>query len=422
MLNKLLKSEFVKNSSILIIGTVLAQVIPIMIQPIIRRTYTDAETGQLDLYLSFIGIMASFVNLNYSKTIVIPKNEESAMNLLAGSVLSSFAISLLIFIPFFIFDLQIIALLNLPVSFAPWLKLIPLSILLIGSHTSMTFWLTRTKKFKSIALNKFSRRSSEGLVQITGKSIFSNGLIIGSITGDLINFICNIYQVARTNFNYKLISLSGIKKEFKTYKDFPIYSLLPTVLNTLSSNLPIIMITAFFSDKIAGQFGLSRMVLAIPLALISVSLSQVLLQKVAEKRQKNQSIKKLILNIFFALFFMSIVGTLIIIFFSKQLFTFAFGADWILASEISQIMIYYYALYFIATSFSVIFIALEEIKLNSIWQALHFLAITSLFFFSYSDIFNFITILMIINIVSYTIYLLLAYKIINKYELSLIKN
>lgn len=422
MLSRLKQSDFIKNSSILIVGTVLAQLIPILIQPIIRRTYTDAETGQLDLYMSFIGVMASFVNLNYAKTIVIPKNEKSAMNLLGGSLISGFILSLIIFISFFVFDEQIISILGLPTSFKPWLKFVPFSVFLIGSHTSLTYWLTRTKKFKSIAFNKFSRRTGEGVTQVFGSNLSFNGLVLGSIIGDFINLLCNVYQVAKTEFKLKNISFDRIKKEFIQYKDFPIYSLLPTFLNTLSSNLPVIMISAYFSDKITGQFGLSRMVLAIPLALISVSLSQVLLQKVAERRQQKKSIKKLVVNMFMVLLSLSIVGTLTIAFFSEPLFTFVFGDQWLMAAQIAEIMIYYFALYFLATSFSVIFIALEEIKLNSIWQALHFIAIACLYFFKELPLFDFITTLMIINVISYGIYLYLTYKIINKYENSILKN
>lgn len=420
MLSKLLQSDFIKNSSILIIGTVLAQVIPILIQPTIRRIYSDAQTGRLDLYMSFVAILASFIHLNYSKTIVIPKDEKAATNLLGGSILSSFFISILLFFIFLFFGDSIISLLNLPTSFTPWLKYIPLSTFLIGSYTSMTFWLTRTKKFKSIALNKFSRRSGEATTQLISRSYSSNGLIFGTIIGDIINFFSNIYQVKKTTINLKLISISGIKKEFKNYKDFPIYSLLPTVLNTLSSNLPIIMITSFFSDKIAGQFGLSRMVLAIPLALISVSLSQVLLQKVAEKRQKEESIKTLIKTIFLVLLSMSALGSLIIYFFNEPIFNIAFGKDWLIAAQISKILIFYFCLDFITTPLSVVFIALEHIKVNSTWQILHFFLICSLYFCKDFALFDFITIFMVINIISYLTYGVLIYFSIKKYEKSLL--
>lgn len=416
MFNNLLKSDFIKNSSILIIGTVLAQVVPIMIQPIIRRTYTDAATGQLDLYMSFVAILASFVHLDYPKAIVIPKDDTAAANLLGGSIISSFLVALLLFFVFLIFGDAIISLLNLPVSFTPWLKYIPLSIFLIGSYTSMTFWLTRVKKFKAIALNKFTRRSGEAATQLVSHNFSANGLILGTIVGDIVNFGSNIYQLTKTSFNLKAVSISGIKKEFKTFKDFPIYSLLPTILNTLSSNLPIIMVTSFFSVQIAGQFGLSRMVLAIPMALISVALSQVLLQKIAEKRHENKSIKKLMNTIFIFLFSLSIIGSLIIYFGAQPLFNFAFGEKWKLAAEISQILVFYYSISFIATSISVVFIALQEIKINSAWQTFHFLLILSLYFIKTDSVIEFMIYFTVINVISYLIYLLLAYYIIKKYN------
>ncbi len=420
ILKQLFKSDFIKNSSILIMGTVVAQLIPILAQPYIRRAYTDAETGRLDLYMSFVAILASFVHLNYAKTIVIPKHEKSATNLLAGSLLSSFTLSIVVLVIFLFFGESILAFFNLPISFSPWLKYIPLSIFLIGSYTSITFWLTRKKKFKAIALNKFSRRTGETATQVIGKSISSNGLILGVIIGDFINLISNLIQLKSTSFRLKDISFQAIKSEFKSYKDFPFYDLLPTLLNTLSSNLPVIMITAFFSDKIAGQFGLSRMVLAIPLALISVSISQVLLQKVAEKRQNNESIKKIIKNIALFLLSASLIGTIIIYFFSVPIFDIAFGNKWKTAAQISQVLIFYFCLDFITTPLSVVFIALEKIKINSIWKITHFLLICSLYFYSDVELFDFITAFMLINVISYTIYGILIFMAVKNYEKSLL--
>lgn len=420
-LKQLYQSDFIKNSSILIIGTVLAQLIPILAQTYIRRVYTDAETGRFDLYMSFVAILASFVHLNYAKTIVIPKSEKSASNLLAGSLLSSFFLSVLVLIVFLIAGENILNLLNLPIEFLPWLKYIPLSIFLIGSYTSITFWLTRKKKFKAIALNKFSRRTGETTTQIFGKNLSSNGLITGVIIGDAINLISNLVQLKNSSFFLKNISIKGIKKEFKNYKDFPIYSLLPTLLNTLSSNLPVIMITAFFSDKIAGQFGLSRMVLAIPLALISVSISQVLLQRVSEKRQNQESIKKTVKSTVLFLLAISFIGTIIIYFFSVPIFKVAFGDQWDLAATLSQTLIFYFSISFIATPLSVIFIALEEVKINSLWQILHFTAISMLYFFKDATILEFATIFTIINFISYSIYIFLTFTVMKNYHKSLLK-
>ncbi len=79
MLSKIkLKSEFSKNTLTLMIGSALAQVIPIIISPILTRVYTPEEFGIFALYITFISIGASLVTAKYETAILLPKKEENA--------------------------------------------------------------------------------------------------------------------------------------------------------------------------------------------------------------------------------------------------------------------------------------------------------------------------------------------------------
>jgi O-antigen/teichoic acid export membrane protein len=51
------------------------------------------------------------------------------------------------------------------------------------------------------------------------------------------------------------------------------------------------MVSSFFYSEVAGQFDLSRQVLSIPLSLISLSVSQVFMQKISELKNSKKSIK-----------------------------------------------------------------------------------------------------------------------------------
>ncbi len=419
MLKQLFKSDFIKNSSILIIGTVLAQIIPIALQPIIRRTYTDAETGRFDLYLSIVAILASIAHFNYARTVVIPKSDKSAANLLAISILFTFFVSLASYIFFFWGSDFIIAKFSLPIEIKPWLLFIPLSTFFIGTYTSINFWLTRQKKFKTIAINKLARRSSEGFTQIGLKSMTTNGLIFGNLVGDFFNFLIHIVQLAKTDFKWKDISYIRLKKELKAYKDFPIYSLFPTFINTISSSLPIIIINDFFGDKITGQFGLSKTVLMIPLALISVALSQVLLQKIAEKKNKKETIGKLLKEVFLGLSLLSIIGLIIIQIWGTDIFNIAFGEKWGVASDITKILIFYYSIDFVITPLSIVFIPLQKIKINSAWQIGRFIITLSLYLLKDFSLYEFIYYYMAINIAAYLIYGVLIYKTVTKFDNSI---
>ena len=91
MINKLKpKSEFSRNVLTLMTGTTIAQAIPIAISPILTRIYTPEEFGVFALYLSIIMLFSSLVAGKYELSILIPKHDKNAKNL----VLLSISISL----------------------------------------------------------------------------------------------------------------------------------------------------------------------------------------------------------------------------------------------------------------------------------------------------------------------------------------
>ena len=313
MIKKLLnKSDFIKSSFTLIFGTVLAQLIPIALQPILRRIYTPEEFGLFAVYLSLIGMVVVAANLRYESTIVLPEDDDNASNLIVGGFFISLVFSLVFFILLFLFGDNLIQLLSLPKDISKWLYVLPFSVFVISCSRILNFWLTRKKAFKASAVNKVARRSSEGVIQTVGNTFLSSGLIIGNIIGDTVNLFVSILQSIKYGLNFKAYKISITKQQLKKYIDFPKYSTIPTLLNSISLFLPVIIINQFYSQEVTGYFDLSRQMLALPLALVSMAVSQVLIQKVVEYKQNRKKITKLVTKIAFTLLGMSAIGILII--------------------------------------------------------------------------------------------------------------
>ena len=81
-LNKYKKSEFLKNILTLFFGTSIAQIIPLMISPILSRMYSPDQFGQLGVLLSVIGIFSIIATFQYESAIMLPKKVEDAFNIL----------------------------------------------------------------------------------------------------------------------------------------------------------------------------------------------------------------------------------------------------------------------------------------------------------------------------------------------------
>lgn len=416
-----IKSDFFKNASVLIGGTLLAQLLPVILQPFLRRVFSPEEFGLAAVYFSIVAILSVVASMNYHSTIVLPNEDEDANSLVMGSILISFFFSILIFIVIILFSNPIISFFNFPIELKSWVILIPLSVFFNSCHLILGNWLTRKKAFKKFALNKISRRVAEGISHVIfGLIKIPKGLILGTFIGDFTNLITYLLQFKKTGGRLKM-EISKIKFNLKRYIHFPKYSLLPNLLSSISLFIPIIIINSLYDTKITGQFDLSRQILAVPLTLISLSISQVFLQKISESRTNKSSFFKLYKNLLLLLSSLSVLAIVLAYFFSVDLFVFLFGAKWKYAGLITELLILSYAIKFVVSPLAISFIALEELKLNSLWQISYFVGIISLFFFKDINFDTFVKIYITIDIIFYLCYGFLTFYIIKKYEKSLNK-
>jgi O-antigen/teichoic acid export membrane protein len=176
------------------------------------------------------------------------------------------------------------------------------------------------------------------------------------------------------------------------------------------------MLNKFFSTEIAGYFDLSKLLLSVPLALISTSVSSVLLQSLTEKINQKKSLKKDILLVLGLVLFIGAAEIIIIALYGIGIFTFIFGERWELSGRISQILVWSYALNFLVASFSTVFVSLQKIRLLSIWQIFYFLSIISLVLFREMDFIEFIKIYVGIEIVCYLVIITIMTYIVVSYE------
>ena len=186
--------------------------------------------------------------------------------------------------------------------------------------------------------------------------------------------------------------------------------------HAISLFLPVLIINKFYSEEYTGYYDLSRQILALPLALISTSVSQVLLQKIAEHKNKHNLVTLFIIKLSSILLGLSIFGGTIVYFNGPQLFSFVFGNEWEISGEITKILIFSYGIKFIVSPLSAIFISLERIKISSTWQIFYFGLICTLFLLEYINIEEFLSYYVIIDIFCYSIYYILIIITTKKYD------
>jgi len=417
----LLKSEIVRSSTVLISGTIAAQLVSILLQPVLRRLFSPESFGILSAYISMVGMIVILCSLRYDDTIVLPKSDKESINVLGLSIIISLFFNLLIFILVILLGSRLKEFLNLPTGFpVKILYIIPAGSFLFSVYQSLNSWLIRKRKYVSVSVNKLVRRSSEGVAQLIFAFLKSfNGLIYSDIIGQTANVATAALQSKKYGLNLKLISKNKLAYVLKKYSEFPKFNLLPAFMSSCSYLLPPIFILKFYSSETAGFFDLSKLLLSIPMALIASSISNVLLQRISEKFNNKVSFLPDLKPVLIIVGLIAFVEILAIVLFGEELFTFIFGSQWIMSGKISRIMVWSFSLNFMVSSFTSIFVSMRKIKTYSVWQSIYFGAIISLLFFKRLVFIDFLKIYVGIEVVCYIAAALIMFTIIYRYESSL---
>ncbi len=412
---KIKNNDLLRNVGVLALGTLLSQVIPVLLQPVFRRLYTPEEYGIFSIYLSIVGIFIPIAALRYEQAIVPAESNKEASKLLFLSVIVSFLFSILIFTTIFFFNTEIAILLKIKTKYVVYLFFVPLGIFTGNFFIGLNLFSIRNKKFHLSSKGKVLRRIIEsivilvsGMLKVKPLGLFT-GDVFGSLTGGFF-----LLKKLKLSFNSKDLNIV-----LKKYSSFPKKNVVPTLFNSFALLAPVLLVNEKFSTQDVGYFDLSRQILALPLALIATSVSQVFLEKTSSAYNSRKKVVKDFYQISLILLFLSVIGTSIIFFFGEKLFSILFGEMWEVSGKISTILVFSYAIKFIVSPLSASLISLRKLNTVALWQTFYFLLITFLFAIKFDNFTNFIYVYTIIDILMYLIYWFLILKNIKKYEQSI---
>ena len=361
LLKQLFDNTIIKNLSYLVTGTALAQVLIILFQLILRRIYTPADFGAFAVYMSIIGIIAVIASLRYEQTIILPADDNKAYNLLYLSFGIGLIISVLTAILLFVFKQPFMRLINFPEKYSYWLAFVPLSLLLLAIYQALNYYLIRIKQFKLSASNKVERRIAEGVTQtVSGYCGNQTGLVFGDIAGQSVNALAAGIKVHKFVGGLKL-SWTTIKSVAAEYRSFPLQNSFAAFLNALSLLLPTIFINRLFDEQTTGLFDLARMLMIMPLSLVTTSMGQVLVQRFTELRNRRESIRHDFCRIAALLAVLALVFAVVAFFLAPSLLALIFGETWRESGVYVRIMVWAFAFKFVVSPFNMVLTAFEKI-------------------------------------------------------------
>jgi len=354
-------SRFFTNVLKLISGTFIAQVIGILLIPILTRLYSPSDFGVFQLFLSISSILVIFSCFSYQLAILLPKEDEDAATIVALCCILITIMSITSGSIFIIFSDQIGKILNAP-EISHYIIFLPLVVFLNGIFVVRTYWLSRRKMFGLTAISQVINSVSSKTVQITLgiNSPTPFGLIAGLLVGYIAALAILVQQIKYDLSLFREVTMKRMRNIAIRYKRFPIFTSGSTVANTVSTQITPLFLVFFFDPKIVGYYAIANLVVFMPMGLIGSATSQVFFQKACDEKNRTGSVKNIVRQIQQRLISIGMLPMFILIIIGTDLFSFVLGSQWYIAGEYAAILAPWILFVFIASPLSVIFSVLEK--------------------------------------------------------------
>jgi lipopolysaccharide exporter len=358
-------TAFFSNVLKLVSGSIIAQILGILLIPVITRIYSPEDFGVYQLFLSISGILIAFSCLSYQLSIMLPKEDEDAANIVALCFILVTLISIVSGSFFIIFSDWIAHILNTP-EISYYLVFLPLIVFLNGIFLGMTYWLTRRKRFGINATAQIVNSFSSKIVQIAVGlySATSTGLIAGSIVSGIASLAVLFKQIKNDLPLFRKVTLKNIRSLAIRYKRFPLFTSWSTGANTISTQIAPLLLAYYFSPEVVGYYAIASMVVFLPMGIIGSATSQVFFQKACDEKNRTGSVTNIVREIQPRLISIGMFPMFVLMIMGADLFSFVLGSQWSVSGQYAAILAPWLLFVFIASPLTTIFAVLEKQTLD----------------------------------------------------------
>ena len=332
-------NRIVKDSAKLLSANIVAQAIGLLVYPVLTRLYSPDDFGLLNLFTSIAGIAVLFATAEFQYAIVLPKENKKASALTALSLIILLAVTVIIAltVPF---SKLIAAAFKAP-DFTKIYWLLPFFVLLTGLWNILNYSYLRNQQYTRLS----GYQISQSILSAVGKWGFgfagktTIGLPLATVLaqfGSLGVSVALAWKKLRAN--WEKVLWSDCRAVAVEYRNFPMFNLPRSLVNSLGQALPIWFLTPCFGLEKVGQLSLALLAAFVPLNIVARACYQVLFQRVSKAVQQQQPINQLLRRFMFVTTAILFVGMAIVYFFVPQLVTILFGAEWIESASIIRCM------------------------------------------------------------------------------------
>lgn len=345
-------------------GTLAGQLILSVGALILARVYSTEAFGVLSLVVALAAIAGPAATLKLEAALLLPDDEDDARRLLRASVVSAALGAGLAGIAVWIADAYGASTLWGGVDYAPtWVAGMVFATATFGIVSQAAL---RERHYGTVA----ARSVTQSLGIVGGQLGFAllsrgpAGLLGGLLLGRFVGYV----PLIRVLGGLRSRPVTGSYREvLRRYWRFPLVFTPSNLLNTLGTQLPLILIGAAFGASAAGHLGMAQRLAFLPSSLLGAALAKAFGAELAKRvRERGDSNRGLYLRISGQMAIVAALLMLALLALSPWLFPILLGEAWAESGLFAQAMAVSVGLGLIASPVSRVFWVYQSTRIVAI--------------------------------------------------------
>lgn len=374
-------SPFVKHVLTLLSGTVIAQILVLLIELLLARIYTPDQSGRFALYMSFASVITVLAAGRYEMTIMLPKDDVKARVLRQLSSRLAVCTALVASVSALIFHRQIAEYFGGDDEYAYLFAGIGVTVFLVADLAIIQYWMNRRSDYVGIAKNRVIQSVGSAL----GKLAFGAmgmatavGLYFGQTLGQLVAWVLLRKRTPELR-EAAPPEAPSMGQMAARYRKMPLLNGPNALIDAIRLNGINILIASVAVGQL-GQFDKAWTLLQAPIALINGAIAQVFFHKMATVERG-----ELLSLVRFVIVRAAGAGLIVFVplyFLSPWLFPFLLGAQWTESGLYAQAIVPWLFMTLLASPISQIFVVTETQQWLLGFSILYCVAPLSFLYFS----------------------------------------
>lgn len=375
-----MSAGFIGRVARVLLGTLGAQLITIGVTFMLVRLYSPAEMGAFSVWLSFATIFSVVVTGRYELAFFStaePAEFHAVLKLVLQLILLiSTVVAVFAVLAGWVWDV-------VPSVVGNYWFALALVSLGLGANKLLVSLLTYQQSFNRLGIARISLAACIAIAQVS--AAYLAGGVSGLIYGQLIGVVAATALAGLWVGKPLIVACtatpwSSVRQVAKRFINFPRFSLPADLINTVASQIPMVLLAAKFGGETAGWFALTLKMMGAPISLLAVSVLDVFKEQAARDYRETGSCRAIFIKTFKLLAVLALPPFIAFWFVGEWTFGFIFGDAWAESGRYAVLMIPLFYMRFVVSPLSYTIYIAQRQNLDLIWQVA-LLALTFACFF-----------------------------------------